>query len=40
MFTKIALNRRLNRKTVAHVHRHLLDLGQGVRRMFWIRDRA
>lgn len=40
MFTKIALNRRLSRKTVGFVHRYLFDFGQGSHRVFWVNQRA
>lgn len=40
MFTKIALNRRLSRKTVGLIHRHLFDFGQGANRVFWVGKRA
>lgn len=40
MFTKIALNKRLSRKTVAHIHRYLFDFGQGAHRVFWVGDQA
>ncbi len=40
MFTKIALNRRLSRKTVGSVHRYLFDFGQGANRVFWVGQRA
>lgn len=40
MFTKLALNPRLSRKTVGQVHRYLFDFGQGAHRVFWVSDRA
>lgn len=40
MFTKIALKRRLSRKTVGFVHRYLFDFGQGAHRVFWVGQRA
>lgn len=40
MFTKIALNQRLSRTTVGHIHRYLFDFGQGTHRVFWIGRRA
>ncbi len=40
MFTKIALKRRLSRKTVAQIHRHLFNFGQGAHCVFWVGDRA
>ncbi|WP_188528707.1 hypothetical protein [Sinisalibacter lacisalsi] len=40
MFTKIAFNKRLSRKTVLHIHRYLSDLEIGAHRVFWVGDRA
>lgn len=40
MFKTIALNKRLSRETVGHVHRYLFDFGQGAQRVFWIGERA
>lgn len=39
MFTKIALNKRLSRQTVSHIHQYLFDFGQGAHRIFWVDDR-
>lgn len=40
MYTKVALNARLSRKTVGQIHRYLFDFGQGANLLFWIGGRA
>ncbi|PIV72937.1 MAG: hypothetical protein COW55_14955 [Rhodobacteraceae bacterium CG17_big_fil_post_rev_8_21_14_2_50_65_11] len=40
MFTKVALDPQLSRKTIAQIHRYIFDVGAGAHRIFWDGDRA
>lgn len=40
MFTKLALNPQLSRKTVGRIHRYLFDFGLGAHRVFWMGGQA
>ncbi|RFU13767.1 hypothetical protein DZD18_05365 [Rhodobacteraceae bacterium W635] len=40
MFTKVALNPQLSRKTIGRIHRYIFDFGAGAHRVFWDGDRA
>ena len=40
MFTTVALNPDLSRKTIGRIHRYIFDVGTGAHRVFWDGDRA
>lgn len=40
MFTKVALDPHLSRKTIGQIHRYIFDVGAGAHRIFWDEDRA